>query len=64
MPEMNGFEATKEIRLFDKKTPIVGLSADVITGSELDFVEMGMNDFVSKPIIPANLIPVLRRLIG
>lgn len=53
MPEMDGIEATMEIRNNNpiyKAIPIVALSANVISGEEALFVEAGMNDFIAKPI--------------
>lgn len=53
MPEMDGIEATLEIRNNNpiyKAIPILALSANVISGEEVLFVEAGMNDFIAKPI--------------
>ena len=52
MPLMDGFEATKKIREFNKETPIIGLSADVMTESVSSLQSIGMNDFVTKPFRP------------
>ncbi|MFN8575706.1 MAG: response regulator [Candidatus Sericytochromatia bacterium] len=53
MPEMNGYEATTEIRKteFHKNTPIIALTADVIEGTREACLEKGMNDYISKPVI-------------
>ncbi len=53
MPIMDGFEATKLIRKFEKENdikdiPIIALSAD--DPEEVNYLELGMNDFVTKPI--------------
>jgi len=54
MPEMNGFEATKHIRntmLPPKSTiPIIALTADVTKADVDRCEEVGMNEYVSKPI--------------
>lgn len=51
MPEMNGFEATKYIRETLKLTiPIIALTADVTTVDVARCKEVGMNDYISKPI--------------
>lgn len=52
MPLMDGFEATKKIREFNNDTPIIGLSADVMTESVASLQAVGMNDFVTKPFRP------------
>ena len=54
MPEMNGVEAVKEIRLFEKekncsKTPIVAVTANALEGDKEYFINAGMDDYVSKP---------------
>ncbi|SFA92907.1 PAS domain S-box-containing protein [Flavobacterium swingsii] len=51
MPEMNGFEATEYIRKEMKSTiPIIALTADVTTVDVARCKEVGMNDYVSKPV--------------
>ncbi|MES2795879.1 MAG: CheR family methyltransferase [Bacteroidota bacterium] len=51
MPEMDGFEATKFIRNeMNSQVPIIALTADVTTMDVEKCLEMGMNDYISKPI--------------
>ncbi|MDD2982291.1 MAG: ATP-binding protein [Crocinitomicaceae bacterium] len=51
MPEMNGFEATTHIREVMKlSTPIIALTADVTTVDFKKCVEIGMNDYIAKPV--------------
>uniref|UniRef100_UPI00404A11AD PAS domain S-box protein n=2 Tax=Flavobacterium sp. TaxID=239 RepID=UPI00404A11AD len=51
MPEMNGFEATEHIRKTMKLTiPIIALTADVTSADFQKCKELGMNDYISKPI--------------
>ncbi len=51
MPEMNGFEATEYIRQTMKSTiPIIALTADVTTADVVRCKEVGMNDYISKPV--------------
>jgi len=50
MPIMNGYEATKAIRKFNKEIPIVCMSADVYAKDVEAAKEAGMNKFISKPI--------------
>ncbi|MFV8368136.1 ATP-binding protein [Flavobacterium sp. LB2R40] len=51
MPEMNGFEATTYIRnIMKSKIPIIALTADVTSVDVKKCKEVGMNDYVSKPI--------------
>jgi PAS domain S-box-containing protein len=51
MPEMNGFEATEYIRNTLKSTiPIIALTADVTTVDVAKCKEVGMNDYIAKPV--------------
>lgn len=54
MPQMDGAEATKLIRALEgerfRTMPIVALSANAVHGAREMFLEVGMNDFVPKPI--------------
>lgn len=51
MPEMNGFEATEYIRSkMNSQIPIVALTADVTTADLKKCTDVGMNDYISKPL--------------
>jgi len=51
MPEMNGFEATAYIRNeMNSKIPIIALTADVTTVDLAKCKEVGMNDYIAKPV--------------
>lgn len=51
MPEMNGFEATRYIRSTLKSNiPIIALTADVTTVDVAKCKEVGMNDYLAKPV--------------
>jgi len=56
MPEMDGDEATKIIRALDmpkaKEIPIVAMTADVFKEDVEKCLSVGMNDHISKPIVP------------
>lgn len=53
MPVLNGYEATKRIRAIEtgKKTPIIALTAGIVSDERNKCFEAGMNDFLSKPIV-------------
>ena len=65
MPEMDGVQATTIIRGFPgeyfENLPIIALSANAITGAKKMFLECGMNDFISKPILGNELNLILSR---
>ena len=65
MPIMDGFEATDEIRKMDeyKDLSIVAMTADAMTGVREKVINAGMNDYVTKPIVPKDLWTALTRWI-
>ncbi|CAM3508404.1 Signal transduction histidine kinase [Flavobacterium saliperosum S13] len=50
MPLMNGYEATKKIREKDTNCIIIALTAGIIEGEEEMCKNIGMNDYITKPI--------------
>jgi len=57
MPEMDGIETLKILRDDNicGNTPIIMLTANAIVGSKEKYLEIGFDDFLSKPIIPDKL---------
>ncbi|MFV8328299.1 PAS domain S-box protein [Flavobacterium sp. ZS1P14] len=53
MPVMNGYEATKEIRMLKagQHIPIIAITAGTEKEEKDKCIEAGMNDYISKPII-------------
>ncbi len=49
MPKIDGYEATKAIRLFDRKTPIIALTAIEASEVREKIIAVGMNDLILKP---------------
>jgi PAS domain S-box-containing protein len=50
MPVLNGYETTKIIRQKSKDVKIIGLSAFSMKGDKEKCLEVGMNDYLSKPV--------------
>ncbi|MBR5420802.1 MAG: response regulator [Lachnospiraceae bacterium] len=65
MPFMDGVEATGVIRDlpedYARYVPIVAISANAIQGVEQQFLDAGMNDYISKPIRVEQLAIILKR---
>jgi two-component system sensor histidine kinase/response regulator len=66
MPEMDGFQATTEIRRIetDKQTPIIALTAHAIQGYHERCLAFGMNDYLTKPLRREQLLSVIERYLG
>jgi len=63
MPIMNGYEATKLIRLDNKDIPIVALTAHKCENTIYKTKQVGMNEHLSKPIEPQRLYETFFRYI-
>lgn len=63
MPGMDGTEAMKEIRNLESSlnsaTPVICLTADVVRGAKERYIQMGFNDYLTKPIDSAELEKML-----
>ncbi|MCC6453463.1 MAG: response regulator [Caldilineaceae bacterium] len=69
MPGMDGHQATKVIRdpnsaVRDHQIPVIAMTANVLPGDRAACLDAGMNDFLSKPIRPAELSVMLERWLG
>ena len=69
MPIMNGFQATRKIREFEKENSrkavtIIAMTGDIINGDRKHCLEVGMNDYLSKPIQHKYLLDVLEKWIS
>jgi PAS domain S-box-containing protein len=65
MPGIDGLEAARRIRKLDgliAQTPIVALTANVLSHQRQSYLEAGMNGVVGKPISPAALLAEIARL--
>jgi len=63
MPELDGLEATRQIRSRwpDRRLHIVAMTANAMAGDRDACLAAGMNDYISKPIDPAVLAEALAR---
>ncbi|MBD3266879.1 response regulator, partial [bacterium] len=69
MPEMDGFEASRIIRneespVLDPQIPIMAMTANVMKGAREKCFEVGMNEYIAKPVEPSELIERIEALLG
>ncbi len=68
MPEMDGYEATQRIRdgnstVRNHKVPIIAMTANAMKGDREKCLEVGMDDYISKPIKIEKLADTIERYI-
>ena len=69
MPEIDGLEATRIIRdpqsmVIDHNVRIIAMTAHAMKGDRENCLDAGMNDYVSKPIQPQELLDAIERSIS
>ena len=68
MPNMNGIEATNQIRLIEHEdelntTPIIAVTANALAEDRKRFMEAGMDDYISKAYSEGDIIKVLQKFL-
>ncbi|MCX6285252.1 MAG: response regulator [Bacteroidetes bacterium] len=61
MPELNGMDATYEIKSFRKDLPVIAITAYAMSGYERQEVGSGCDDYIAKPISKEKLLALLRK---
>jgi PAS domain S-box-containing protein len=64
MPMVNGFEATKKIKLMGLNIPIIAQTALAIPGDRQKALEVGCDDYISKPIDYDKLLEIIEKYIS
>lgn len=60
MPEMDGYEAAREIRKINKDIPIIAQTAYAFENEKQKCIENGCNDYISKPINKMKLLSMIQ----
>lgn len=65
MPEMDGVETLHNMKAIENfvnaTTPVVALTADAVGDARKNYLELGFDDYIAKPIVAAELENILRR---
>jgi CheY-like chemotaxis protein/HPt (histidine-containing phosphotransfer) domain-containing protein len=66
MPEMDGYEAVRQIRegrtgTRNPRIPIIALTADAMRGDRDKCLQAGMSDYLAKPVEPQHLAEILEK---
>ncbi len=60
LPNMDGYETTRQIRQFNKDVVIIAQTAYALSGDKEKAINMGCNDYISKPIDEPELIAMVK----
>jgi len=67
MPDLDGFEATREIRKKEKQSgahmPIIAMTAHAMSGDRERCLDAGMDNYISKPIHASTLLDLVSQYV-
>jgi CheY-like chemotaxis protein len=61
LPQMNGYDATRQIRQFNKDVVIIAQTAYAMTEDREKAIAAGCNDYISKPFSRAQLTEIIQK---
>ncbi len=61
MPVLNGYEATRQIRQFNKDVIIIAQTAHGLSGDKEKAIVAGCNAYISKPISKVELLALIQK---
>jgi signal transduction histidine kinase len=63
MPEIDGFEATRQIKQLNPKVPVIAITAYAMSGDEDRIIAAGCDGYISKPINKRSLLDKMKEFI-
>jgi CheY-like chemotaxis protein len=63
MPGMDGFEATRQIKIIDKNVPVIAITAYAMSGDEERIITAGFDGYLSKPLNKKSLLKKMEEFI-
>jgi PAS domain S-box-containing protein len=64
MPKLNGYDATRQMKIINPKLPVISITAYAMSEDETKSLEAGCDMYISKPIRPSNLLYLLNEFIS
>lgn len=64
LPDIDGYQLIKEIKLHNEATPVIFISARDADLDRIIGLELGSDDYLSKPFLPRELIIRIKKLLG
>jgi CheY-like chemotaxis protein len=61
MPGMNGYDATRQIRKYNKEIIIIAQTAYALSGDRQKAIAAGCNEYLSKPIDKDELVRLIQK---
>jgi len=61
IPEIDGYEATRQIRQFNKEVVIIAQTAFALSGDREESIDAGCNDYIAKPIKKEELLSLIQK---
>ncbi len=64
LPILNGYDATREIKKINPGLPVIAQTANALDSDRAKCMEAGCSDYVTKPIVLKNLLPIIENFIN
>lgn len=64
LPIVSGFDVAKEVRRVNDQTVLIALTASALTESRRQCLDVGMNDYLTKPVVFDDIKSILNKYLG